>query len=138
MAKAGNIVGERVKFEIFANKVAQLGMFTNNAIQFGYIVGQQIQVKQCLQHACTCSKNFGEHLLLDGKLFNLSTMFANNSTHSGKSCGRNMRKSLESIVTSMTLVAKWRLNQGERAEDHKGEKVPRVDVGRVENRSTPT
>ena len=100
MAKLANIVHEHVKFEMFANNVAQ----------FGHHVGQQIQVKKCSRHACTCSKRFHEHLLFDGMLSNLATMVANNSTQSGKSCARIMRKSLTSIVTSTSLVAKWILD----------------------------
>ena len=57
-------------------------MFANNVPQFGHHVGQQIQVKKCSWHVCTCSKHFREHLLFDGMLSNLATMFANNSTHS--------------------------------------------------------
>ena len=86
-------------------------MFANNVAQFGHSVGQQIQVKKCSQHVCTCSKHFREHSLFDGMLSNLATMFANNSTHSDKSYGINMRKSLASIVPSVSLVAKWILNQ---------------------------
>ena len=56
-------------------------------------------------------KTFREHLLFDGMLFNLATMFANNSTHSYKSYGINMRKSLASIVSSMSVVAKRILNE---------------------------
>ena len=58
----------------------------------GSIVGERV---------CTCSKHFPEHLLFDGMLSNLATMFASNSTYPGKICGRNMRKSLESIDASM-------------------------------------
>ena len=100
MAKLTNIVGEHVKFDMFANNVAQ----------FGRHVGQQIQVKKCSLHVCTCSKHFHEHLLLDRMLSNLATMFANNSTHLGKSCGRIMRKSFKSIVNSTSLVAKLIIN----------------------------
>ena len=96
MAKLANVVGEHVKFDMFANNVAQVG----------HHVGQQIQVKKCSWHVCTCSKRFCEHLLLDGMLSNLATMFANNSTHLGKSCRINMRKSLETLVTCTSLVAK--------------------------------
>ena len=72
MAKLAHIVREHAKFDMFANNVAQ----------FGHHVGQQIQVKQCSRHVCTCSKHFHEHLMFDGMLSNLATMFANNSTHS--------------------------------------------------------
>ena len=41
---------------------------------------------------------------------NLATIFANNSTHSNRSYGINMQKSLASIVTRTSLVAKWILN----------------------------
>ena len=88
--------GEHVKFDMFANNVAQ----------FGHHVGQQIQVKKCLWHVCTFSKHFREHLLFDAMLSNLATMFANNSTHSDKGYGINMRKLLASIVPSMSLVVK--------------------------------
>ena len=100
MAKRPNIVRKHVKFD----------MLTNNVAQFGHHVGQQIQVKKCSWHVCTCSKHFHEDLLLDRMLFNLATMFANNSTQSGKSCGRIMQKSFKSIVTSTSLVAKWILD----------------------------
>ena len=100
MAKLANIVREHVKFDMFANSVAQ----------FGHHVGQQIQVNKCSWHVCTCSKHIREHLLLDRMLSNLATMFANNSTHSVKSCGRSMRKSFKSIVASTSLVAKWILD----------------------------
>ena len=83
LATLANIVREHVKFDMFANNVAQ----------FGHHVGQQIQVKKCSWHVCTCSEHFREHLLLDRMLSNLATMFANNSTQSGKSCARIMRKS---------------------------------------------
>ena len=101
MAKLDNIVGELVKFDMFANNVAQ----------FCHHDGQQIQVKKCSWHVCTWSKHFREHLLFDRMLSNLATMFANNSTHSDKSYGINMRKSSASIVPSMSLVAKRILNQ---------------------------
>ena len=101
MAKLGNIVGEHVKFDMFAKKFPQ----------FGHHVGQQIQVKKCSWHVCTCSKNFREHLLFDRMLSNLAAMFANNSTQSGNSCGRNILKSLELIATSTTLVANWIFHQ---------------------------
>ena len=100
MAKLANIVRENVKFDMFANNVAQ----------FGHHVDQQIQVKKCPWHARTCSKHFLEHLLFDRMLSNLATMFANNSTQSGKDCARIMRKTFKSIVTSTSLVAKWILN----------------------------
>ena len=87
-----------------------MAKLANNVAQFDHYVGQQIQVKKCSWHVCTCSKHFHEHLLLDRMLSNLATMFANNSTDLGKSCGRNMRKSFKSIVTSTSLVAKWILN----------------------------
>ena len=100
MAKLANIVREHAKFDMFANNVAQ----------FGHHVGQQIQVKKSSWHVCTCSKHFREHLLFDRVLSNLATMFASNSTQSGKSCERIMRISLKSIVTSTSLVAKWILD----------------------------
>ena len=100
MAKLANIVRDHVKLDMFANNVAQ----------FGHHVGQQIQVKKCSWHVCTCSKHFREHSLLDQMLSNLATMFANNSTQSDKSCARIMRKSFKSIVTSTSLVAKWILD----------------------------
>ena len=93
MASLANIVREHVKFD----------MFSNNVAQFGHHVGQQIQVKKCSWHVCTCSKHFREHLLFDRMLSNLATMFANNSTQSGKSCGRNHLKSFKSIVTDETF-----------------------------------
>ena len=65
MAKLVNIVGEHVKFDMFANNVAQCGRY----------VGQQIQVGKCSRHVCICSKQFREHLLFDGMLSNLATMF---------------------------------------------------------------
>ena len=104
MEKLGNMVGEHVKYDMFANNVAQ----------FGHHVGQQIQVKKCSRHVRTCSKHFREHLLLEGMLHNLATMFANNSAHFSKSSGINMRKSLASIAPSMSLVAKWILNHHQR------------------------
>ena len=82
-----------------------------NVVQFGHYVGQQIQVTKCSRYACICSKHFREQLLFNGMLSNLATMFANNSTHSDKSYGINMRKSLTSIVPSMSLVAEWIVNQ---------------------------
>ena len=97
MAKLAKIVREHVKSDMSAN----------NVVQFGHHVGQQIQVKKCSWHVCTCSKHFRKHLLFDPMLSNLATMFANKSTKSGKSCGRIMQKSLKSIVTSTSLVAKW-------------------------------
>ena len=100
MAKLANIVREHVIFDMFAN----------NAVKFGHHFGQQIQVKKCSWHVCTCSKHFREHLLFEGMLSKLATIFANNSTHSGKSCARIMRKSFKSIVTSTRLVAKWILD----------------------------
>ena len=100
MAKLANIVRKHVKFD----------MFVNDVTQFGYHVAQKIQVKKCSWHVRTCSKHSQEHLLFDGMLSNLATMFANNSTQSGKSCGRNMRKSFKSIVTSTSLVGKWILD----------------------------
>ena len=100
MAKLANIVREHVKYDMIANNVAQ----------FGHHVGQQIQAKKCSWHVCTCSKHFREHLLFDGMLPNLATMFANNSTQSSKDCARIMRKSFKSIVTSTSLVAKWILD----------------------------
>ena len=74
--------------------------------QTGHHVGEQIEVKKYSLHVCTSSKHFREHLLFDGMLYNLATMFANNSTHSDKRYGINMGKSLASIVPSMSLVAK--------------------------------
>ena len=100
IAKLANIVHEYVKFDMFANNVAQ----------FGHHVGQQIQVKKCSWHVCTCSKHFHEHFLFDRMLSNFATVFANNSTHSGKSCARIMQKSFKSNVTSTSLVAKWILD----------------------------
>ena len=97
MANMCNIVGEQVKFDMFANNVPHSG----------HQVGQQIQIKKCSRHVCTCSKHYREHLLFDGILSNLATLFTNNSTHSGKSFGINMLKSLKSIVPSMSVVAKW-------------------------------
>ena len=82
MAKLANIVHEHVKCDMFATNVAQ----------FGHYVRQQIQVKKCSWHVCTCSKHFREHLLFDRMLSNLATMFANNSIQSGKSCARIMQK----------------------------------------------
>ena len=100
MAKLANTVREHVKFDMFAN----------NVYQFGHQVGQQIQVKKYSWHVCICSKHFCEHLLFDGILSNLATMFAKNSTQSGKDCSRIMRKSFKSIVTSTSFVAKWILH----------------------------
>ena len=97
MAKLANLVGEHVHFDIFAN----------NVVQFGHHVGQQYSGQKMFA-ACLfmLKKHFREHLLFDGMLSNLATMFANNSTRSDKSYGVNMRKSLASIVPSMNLVAK--------------------------------
>ena len=72
MAKRADIVREHFKFDMFANNVAQ----------FGHHVGQQIQVKKCSWHVCTCSKHFHEHFLFDRMLSTGATMFANNSTQS--------------------------------------------------------
>ena len=87
--------------------ILKFDMFANNVAQFGHHVGQQVQVKKCSWHVCACSKHSREHLLFDRMMSNLATMFANNSTQSGKSCARTMSKSFKSIVTSMSLVAKW-------------------------------
>ena len=108
-------------------------MFVNNVAQFGHHGGHQIQIGKCLWPVCTCSKHFSEHLLLNRMLSNLAIMSANNSTHSGKSFERNMRKSLESVVTSMSLVTEIE----KELRNTRVKKVIRVDVGRVENRSTP-
>ena len=85
--------------------------FASNIAQCGHHLGQQIQVKTCSQQVCTCSTHFREHLFLDEMLSNLVTMLANNSTQSGNSGGRNMRKSVGPINTSTSSAAKWRLNQ---------------------------
>ena len=71
---------------------------------------QIIETSACLWHVCTCSKHFRKHLLFDQMLSNLTTMFTSNSTQSGKTCARIMQKSVKSIVTSTSLVAKWILD----------------------------
>ena len=96
---------------MIAGKHVIFDMFANNVAQFGHHVGQQILVKKCSRHVFTCSKHFREHLLFNGMLSNLATMFANNSAPSDKGYGINMQKSLASIVPSMSLVAQWILDQ---------------------------
>ena len=68
--------------------------------KLGNVVGEHVKIK-----------HFREHLLLDGMLSNLATMFANNSTQSANNGTRNMRKSLVRIATSTSLASKWSLNQ---------------------------
>ena len=69
----------------------------------------------------------GEHvkfyLLFDGMLSNLANIFTNNSIHSDKSYGINMRRSLASIVPSMSLVAKRILNQRRKGRATQGQKL---------------
>ena len=100
-----------------------MAKLANNVAQFGHHVGQQLQVKKCLRHLCTCSEHFRKYLLFDGMLSNLATMFANNSTHSDKSYRiKNMQKSLGLIVPSRSLVAKWILNQMRKGWASQGQK----------------
>ena len=129
MAKLANIVREHVKFDMFANNVAQ----------FGHHVGQQIQVEKCSRHVCRCSKHFREHLLFDRMLSNLATMFANNSTQSGKSCARIMQKSFKSIATSTSFSCKMDFRLKEKGLSSTRVKIFKMaDIGRAENRSTTT
>ena len=86
MTKLGNIVGKHIKYDMFANNVAQ----------FGYHVSQQIQVKKMLAVCLYMLKKFSRTFV---------------ARCSGKGGERNMRKSLEPIATSTSLAAKCRLNQ---------------------------
>ena len=80
-------------------------MFANNVAQFGHHVGEQIQVKKCSWHVCTCSKHFHEHFLFDRMLSNLATMFANNSTQSA--CKMDFRLKEKGLSSTRVKKSKW-------------------------------